>query len=122
MINIADEVYSRLDEYVKSIDDNFAETLPKIGKEIVKELKNTSPKLSGRYAKGWKQKVEKGGINGNKLTIYNADAYQLTHLLENGHASNYGGFVSGIPHIKPAADKAEKKVIEELEKAIQSYG
>lgn len=122
MINLTKEVNDLLDKYVKEIDESFAEVLPKVGKETVKELKNTSPKLSGRYAKGWKQKVEKGGINGNKLTVYNADAYQLTHLLEYGHAKVNGGFVSAKPHIKKAQDKAEKTVVEELTKVIESYG
>ena len=122
MIDLQKAVNEQLELYVKDIDDSFAEVLPKVGKETVKELKSKSPKRTGKYAKGWKQKVEKSGINGNKLTVYNSDAYQLTHLLENGHAKVGGGFVSGQPHIKPAADKAEKKVIEELEKAIQSYG
>ena len=119
MIDLQKEVNIRLENYVKEIDDSFAEILPKVGKETVKELKTSSPKRTGRYSKGWKQKVEKDGINGNKLTVYNADAYQLTHLLENGHASRDGGFVSGRPHIKPAQDKAEKEVLEELTKAIQ---
>ena len=56
----------------------------KLQLHTVKELKTSSPKLTGRYAKGWKQKVEADGVNGTKLTVYNADAYQLTHLLENG--------------------------------------
>lgn len=122
MIDLQKEVNIRLENYVKAIDDSFAEILPKVGKETVKELKTSSPKRTERYSKGWRQKVEKDGINGNKLTVYNADAYQLTHLLEKGHASRDGGFVSGKPHIKPAQDKAEKKVIEELTKAIQKDG
>ena len=111
-----------LEGYVKSVDDAVAEALPKVGKEAVKELKNTSPKNTGRYSKGWRQKVESDGVNGTKLTVYNATSYQLTHLLENGHALRGGGFISGRPHIKPAQDKAEKKAVEEITKAIQNYG
>ena len=111
-----------LEGYVKSVDDAVAEALPKVGKEAVKELKNTSPQNTGRYSKGWRQKVESDGVNGTKLTVYNATSYQLTHLLENGHALRGGGFVSGKPHIKPAQDKAEKKAVEEITKAIQNYG
>lgn len=122
MSDWAKELNGLLEGYVKEVDETMKEVLPKIGKDTVKELKTSSPKLTGRYAKGWKQKVEADGVNGTKLTVYNADAYQLTHLLENGHASRGGGFVSGRPHIKPAQDKAEKKAIEEITKAIESYG
>ena len=109
-----------LEGYVKSVDDAVAEALPKVGKDAVKELKNTSPKNTGRYSKGWRQKVESDGVNGTKLTVYNATSYQLTHLLENGHALRGGGFVSGKPHIKPAQDKAEKKAMELIEEGIKS--
>lgn len=116
------ELQQMLEGYVKDVDEAVVEALPKVGKEAVKELKNTSPKNTGRYAKGWRQKVESEGVNGTKLTVYNATSYQLTHLLENGHALRGGGFVSGRPHIKPAQDKAEKKAVEEITKAIQNYG
>lgn len=117
----AKELTQMLDGYVKEVDDVVKEALPKVGKETVKELKNTSPKLTGKYAKGWKQQVETDRL-GSKLTVYNATAYQLTHLLEKGHALVGGGFISGKPHIKPAQDKAEKKVVEEITKAIENYG
>lgn len=117
----AKDLQQMLEGYVKDVDDAVKEALPKVGKETVKELKTTSPKDTGRYSKGWRQKVETERL-GSKLTVYNADAYQLTHLLENGHASRGGGFVSGRPHIKPAQDKAEKKAVEEITKAIENYG
>lgn len=116
------ELQQMLEGYVKNVDEAVVEALPKVGKEAVKELKSTSPKLTGKYSKGWRQKVESEGVNGTKLTVYNATSYQLTHLLENGHALRGGGFISGKPHIKPAQDKAEKKAIEEITKAIQNYG
>lgn len=118
------ELQQMLEGYVKDVDEAVVEALPKVGKEAVKELKQTSPKRpsGGDYAKGWRQKVESDGVNGTKLTVYNATRYQLTHLLENGHALRDGGFLTGKPHIKPAQDKAEKKAVEEITKAIQNYG
>ena len=118
------ELQQMLEGYVKDVDEAVVEALPKVGKETVKELKSTSPKSpsGGKYSKGWRQKVESEGVNGTKLTVYNATSYQLTHLLENGHALRDGGFLSGRPHIKPAQDKAEKKAVDEIIKAIQNYG
>ena len=117
----AKELNEILDGYVKEVDDAVKDSLPKVGKDAVKELKATSPERSGKYAKGWRQKVETERL-GSKLTVYNATSYQLTHLLENGHALVGGGFVSGQKHIKPVQDKAEKKAVEEITKAIENYG
>lgn len=119
--NLNKEVNKMLETYCSDVAEVVDETLPKVGKDTVKQLKRTSPKRpsGGDYAKGWAQKVEKERL-GSKLTVYNKTRYQLTHLLEKGHAKVGGGFVSGIPHIKPAQDKAEKEAMNLIEEGIKS--
>lgn len=116
---VSETINEMLELYSKDVDEVVQEALPKVGKETVKELKQTSPKQTGDYAKGWTQKVEKERL-GSKLTVYNKTRYQLTHLLEKGHAKVSGGFVPGKPHIKPAQDKAEWKAMEIIKEGIQS--
>lgn len=116
---VSETINEMLELYSKDVDEVVQEALPKVGKETVKELKQTSPKRTGDYAKGWTQKVEKERL-GSKLTVYNKTRYQLTHLLEKGHAKVSGGFVPGKPHIKPAQDKAERKAMEIIKEGIQS--
>lgn len=115
---VSKAINNLLETYSKEVAETVEETLPKVGKDAVKELKKTSPKRTGDYEKGWTQKVEKERL-GTKLTVYNKTRYQLTHLLEKGHAKVGGGFVPGHPHIKPAQDKAEKKAIEMIEEGIK---
>jgi len=107
-----------MEEYQQDVTEKVKEVLPKVGKEAVKELKKTSPKKTGKYAKGWKTKVEEARL-GTTVTVYNADRYQLTHLLEKGHASRSGGRVSGKPHIKPAEENASKNAIDELKRSLE---
>lgn len=54
------------------------------GKQAVKALKHESRKRTGKYAKGWKSKAQRGAT-GVEVTVHNTQ-YQLTHLLENDHA------------------------------------
>lgn len=116
--NLNSAIKSVLDEYQEEVTEKVKEVLPKVGKDTVKELKQTSPKKSGKYAKGWKTQVEEGRL-GSVVTVYNSDRYQLTHLLEKGHASRDGGRVSGIPHIRPAEEHAIKNVVDEIKRSIE---
>jgi len=94
--------------YASDVVDAAAE---ETSEDIVKELKATSPKQSGKYRKSWTFK--KMGYCSYK--VYSKQ-YRLTHLLENGHALRGGGRAKSIPHIAPVErefiDKFRKKVEE----------
>jgi hypothetical protein len=117
--NLNKAVNDMLETYCSEVAEVVDEALPKVGQDAVKELKQTSPNRTGDYAKGWAKKVEKERL-GSRLIVYNKTRYQLTHLLEKGHAKVGGGFVPGKPHIKPAQDKAEKKAMDLIEEGIKS--
>lgn len=116
---MASAVQKELDKYVKDTAEVVKKAVEDTAKETVKELKTTSPKKTGRYAKSWRQRKEKESSSGEEITVY-AGVYQLTHLLENGHAKRGGGRVAGIPHIKPAEEKAIKKLEEEIRKGVEN--
>jgi len=78
-------------------------------------LRANSPKKSGAYAKGWSDKVEENAEGSYTGTVYNKNHYQLTHLLEKGHAKRNGGRVQGIPHIEPAFEQMQADMEEGLE-------
>lgn len=107
-----------LGEYEQEIDETSQKVFQKTAREAVKQLRATSPKQqggkrSGSYAKGWTTKKE-----GSTVVVHNKTDYQLTHLLENGHALRQGGRARAIPHIKPVEEWANREVVEELEREL----
>lgn len=111
-----------LENYNYEVDKMVQTQLREVGRLTVKELKKTSPKApknGGAYANDWKAKFEVDGLN-SQVRVYNVNHYQLTHLLEHGHAKVNGGFVPGKPHIKPAQKKAEEKAMELIKEGIES--
>ena len=53
--------------------------------------------------------------------VYSPKRYFLTHLLEHGHAKRNGGRVSAHPHIAPAEEVGEEKLMKDLEKALAGH-
>lgn len=117
---IEQTIMDALEEYGEQAQEAIDRTLPLVGDETAKELRQTSPKRTGNYAKGWKYQIDtRKRSKGTKMTVYNKKFYRLTHLLENGHAKVNGGRVDGIPHIAPARDSAEKKAMERIKDKLE---
>ena len=89
--------------------DLLAETVAKKGAKKLKTA-GTFKDISGDYRTGWRAKK----VNGTWV-VHNATDYQLTHLLEKGHALVGGGRSRTFPHIKPV----EEEMIEEFEREIR---
>lgn len=92
--------------------------------ETVKYLKANSPKgtrKSKSYAKTWKydRNNHYTGAYRWSMTVYNEKNYQLTHLLEHGHAKVNGGRTKAQPHIAPAEEAAERII---YDKALDYLG
>lgn len=112
--SIEKELEKILGDYTEQVGEKTDQILKKVARDTVKELKSSSPKDKGDYAKSWAVKSVKSG----RLTSYvvhNKKHYQLTHLLEKGHAKRNGGRVSARVHIKPAETNGIKEAIERLE-------
>ena len=111
-----------VNDYGEEAQDEIAEAMKKTAKELVKQVKAKSPTRSGKYKKGWTSETKEGRL-GTSTTIYNKNAYQLTHLLEFGHALYLGGRhvgeVGPIPHMAPVQDQAPDIFERKLREAMQ---
>ena len=93
-----------------------------IAQEMVDELQNKSPKKTGFYAKGWRQKsdIRNDGYGGRFTVyiVYNGNRPQLTHLLNNGHPSRNGGWTNGDQHITNAHRTVIGKLLEAAKEVL----
>ena len=108
---LAAAVMGALQEYSDEVSEATKESVKEASKECVKEIKESAPKKTGKYRKGWKHKVKYESKTDIRSQIYNSTSPQLTHLLEYGHAKKGGGRVAGKPHIRPAEERDRKSVV-----------
>lgn len=116
---LAAEIAKGLAEYSQDVVEKVNVSSDKVGKAAVKQLKQTSPKRYGKYAKSWALQTNKEVGQPNSLIVHNKKHYSLTHLLEKGHAKVGGGRVDGIPHIRPAEEEVIREFTREVEEAIK---
>ena len=110
------------DEVTEEVKGALYEASDTIGEQAAQKLQATSPKgKTGSYAEGWEymQRAD-GGV------VYNATDYQLTHLLEFGHAvrprPTHKGKkrrVAAIPHIAPVEQWANQELMNTITRLLQ---
>ena len=115
---LADAVMKGLEEYAKLATDDMKKSVKDAGKFCKEEVSANAPVRTGRYAKSWKSKTTEENANAIQVTVYSS-VPGLPHLLEHGHAKRGGGRVRAIPHIAPAEEAAEEKLIKDIEKALE---
>ena len=121
--SIAVQLGRIFDEYSQEVVDAANKSIEKVSRQAVQKLRNSSPRKTGSYARGWGKKLE-GGIGGIRtVVVHNKTDYQLTHLLENGHVvrnkkGTYGR-APAHPHIKPVEQWSIDELPAEIERALQ---
>ena len=113
IVTYGDDVNEVVDDAMKTVAEEAEESLRKISTFSQKG----NP--TGEYSKDWDLLIEPVKRYSRRFVVYNVDHYQLTHLLESGHAKylwgkETGGKVQGYEHIKPINDKAQDRIIEEI--------
>lgn len=121
-IDLYKQINELLLEYGDQIRWRINEAMPKVAEETVQFFKTDSriPDRTGDYKKGWRAKAWGMSSAYQGVTIYNATDWQLTHLLENGHAARDGGWVEARPHIIYANEFAQKRLVEMVKEEIES--
>jgi hypothetical protein len=109
---LASQVAAVLAEYNDVTLEELEAIKESVAERCARRLSEVSPKKYGDYRRGWrKKKVNSAWI------VHNATDYQLTHLLEKGHANiAVGRPTPAYPHIRPV----ELEIIAQFEAEIRA--
>lgn len=127
-LDLSKAVDELLKEYGEQVFDVLSGTIEDVSKEAVQDLRSVSTfspsgNPTGAYSKSWTYEQRMTGRIGTESVVFNEDHYQLTHLLESGHAKYLWGrptgeTVQGYPHISKVNDEVQEKLIEEIGRRI----
>lgn len=118
--NLSGAVIEELKKYAVLTTEKVKVAVQNAGKTVRDEIKASAPSNTGKYGKSWTVKTVKETADSLELVVYSGNKYQLTHLLEFGHAKRGGGRVAARPHIANAEEKAIKAFEEEIQEAISN--
>ncbi len=127
--DMATQFASIISDYDQDVTDAIKDAVDEQTTETVSEIKASSPRKTGAYAKGWRKKKAYESTCEKRNTVYNATRYQLAHLLEFGHVRKStdrakvvhiagSGWTKAIPHLAPAEENATKGLEEKIKKAV----
>lgn len=111
--SLSKEIEKALKEYTEEVEIALDNTKKDLARQGIKELKAKSPVRTGKYAKSWTRKKR-----GKKIILHNKE-YQLTHLLEKGHAKRGGGRVAARVHIAPVEKHLQQDAEQVFKKKLR---
>lgn len=119
----ADAVKEVCKIYADDVLESVNEAVEEVANEAKKELKVAGgfSNITGKYRRGWTVTFVRLRY-GIEATVHNK-VYQLTHLLESGHAKFLWGRATGesvqaFPHIENVNLEAQQKLEEEIKRRI----
>ena len=108
---LAAAIRKELESYSKASTEETKKLIRETAKVCKEEIQNASPVRTGKYRKGWSIKSLWEDNDSLREIVRNRSAWQLTLLLENGHAKKNGGRVQSYPHIKTADERAIERLM-----------
>ena len=115
---MAEAVMEGLLEYAELAADVMKDCVKKAGNTVKKETQAGAPVRTGKYKKSWAVKWQRETSNTLEVVVHSRNRYQLTHLLEKGHAKRGGGRVKAVPHIAPAEEKGARELEEGIKRGL----
>lgn len=121
---LAKAITAELQTYREDVVEGIKKNIDDASEFCRDEIKRNSPSKTGKYKRGWKVKVAYESKSDYRVLIMNTTKPQLTHLLEKPHVlknkeGKIIGRVGGHPHIAPAEQKTEKKLLNDIKVTVR---
>lgn len=116
---MADAIMEELTKYSDLAADELKSAVKSTAQSVRKDIQASAPSSTGRYKKSWSVKNVKETSESIDLVVHSRDRYQLAHLLEHGHAKRGGGRVAARPHIAPAEQAGNEKLVKAIEQKLK---
>lgn len=116
--DLSEEIGDILKEYKDITTEEVKKIVRKTADSVKKDISENAPENTGKYAKSWTVTKVSEKADSIKMVVRSKDRYQLTHLLEKGHAKRGGGRVKAYPHIADAEKRGQKKMESFLKKEL----
>lgn len=113
--------FEKLEKRLKKAQKtDFSVILRRYGDEGVKALSEATPKESGETASSWDYRIVKSGHSSSIVwTNSNTnDGVNIAIILQYGHGTGTGGYVSGVDYINPALKPVFEKIAEDAWKEL----
>lgn len=107
-----------LKEYAGLATDEMKDAVKSSAATVKKDIQSSAPVRTGAYRKSWAVKKIAESSSTLDLVVHSKNRYQLTHLLEFGHAKRNGGRVPAQPHIASAEKAGKEQLIEDIKHAL----
>lgn len=116
---LRDAVMKGLQEYADLAADDMKAAVKDTAKSVRKDIQTGAPVRTGKYKKSWSVKTMHEDADSIDLVVHSRNRYQIAHLLEHGHAKRGGGRVAARPHIAPAEQAGNEKLVREIESKLK---
>lgn len=116
---MSDAIMEELEKYADLAADELKAAVKETAASVRKDIQAGAPVDTGKYKKSWSVKNVHESAESIDLVVHSRNRYQLAHLLEHGHAKRGGGRVAGKPHIAPAEQAGNEKLVKTIEQKLK---
>ena len=112
-------IMEELEKYAELASDDLKAAVKETAASVRKDIQAGAPVDTGKYKKSWSVKNVHEDSESIDLVVHTRNRYQISHLLEHGHAKRGGGRVAAKPHIAAAEQRGNEKLVTTIEQKLK---